>query len=194
MLAQDALAGANFVVENGTRSDKGFVLKADVGNAELRVVAKRSVVSGLREFDAMRGGESVFRPASQVHDAQVGKSPLALQPNEMVLESFRCCEHDYRTIRNNFTPEIAGGIADRGDGKAKCSSAGVCSNEENLSAGAEYGPRMVVLVILVMVVARRDELEPLEWGVGAQERTSLAVWLAKVSRRYSPLRVRSTST
>ena len=105
-------------------------------NVEFGILAERGIVSRLQEFNPVRGSERIFRLRSQVHDAQIGKTAVALEQDEMVLESFRGSEHDFRPIRNNLSPEFPAGLMDRGDHDAKRAPAGVCPHEENPSAGA----------------------------------------------------------
>jgi len=44
-------------VEDGTRGDEGFVVKADVRGVKFGIGAESGVVGGLGECDAARGGE-----------------------------------------------------------------------------------------------------------------------------------------
>src|SRR5882724_3261312 len=54
LLAKDASARADVVVEDGARRHKGFVLKTDVHGIEFRIFTDGRIVSGLREFNAVR--------------------------------------------------------------------------------------------------------------------------------------------
>ena len=56
LFAKNALAGVEIEVEDGTRGDEGFVVKADVGGVEFGIGAEGGVVGGLGKFDAARGG------------------------------------------------------------------------------------------------------------------------------------------
>ena len=79
LLPQASFAGANVVVEDGTRSYKRFILKSHMGGVELQVFTDGSVVRGLGEFDAMRRRKSVPGVSGQIHNAEIGQATLAFE-------------------------------------------------------------------------------------------------------------------
>src|SRR6267154_962465 len=71
LLAENLLAGAEVVIEDGARGDEGFVLEAEVVGDEFGIGAEGSVVNRLGECDSVRGCERVagggLRRAAQWH-------------------------------------------------------------------------------------------------------------------------------
>src|SRR5260370_359630 len=157
MLAQDVLAAAEVVVEDGARSDERFVLETEVVGDEFGIRAEGSVIDRLAECDSLRGSEQLASAAVEVHDAQIRQAAFAFVQNKMRCEGVDRSEHDVRAIGDEFFPEVWMGIVDLDRGQAKGAAAGIRADVEDTTGRVARRAGVMVGVIFLVVFARRDQ-------------------------------------
>src|SRR6266481_4461383 len=147
-----------------------------MSSAEFRVFSDGSVVRGLREFNSVRGRESVWRVGRQIYNAEIRQPVLAFETYEVALEHLSTGQHDLRTIGDDLPPEFPPWIAHRRGHQTKRASARIRANVKQSvvrirrCSGVFRDGRtwMMFRVVFVIVFSCSDEPEFSAGLVGRQ--------------------------